>query len=37
LRRAADIVSGSRATTASLGMVSNQAKSQIPALDYTVT
>src|SRR6185437_6643821 len=31
------IVSGSRTTTASLGMVCDQAKSQIPALGYTVT
>ncbi|HVJ11314.1 MAG TPA: aspartate-alanine antiporter [Burkholderiales bacterium] len=31
------IVSGSRTTTASLGLVCDQAKSQIPALGYTVT
>jgi putative transport protein len=31
------IVSGARTTTASLGMVTDQAKSQIPALGYTVT
>ena len=31
------IVSGARTTTASLGMVCDQAKSQIPALGYTVT
>lgn len=31
------IVSGSRTTTASLGMVCDQAKSWIPALGYTVT
>lgn len=31
------IVSGSRTTTASLGMVCDQANSQIPALGYTVT
>jgi putative transport protein len=31
------IVSGSRTTTASLGMVCDQAKSQIPGLGYTVT
>ena len=31
------IVSGSRITTASLGLVCDQAKSQIPALGYTVT
>jgi putative transport protein len=31
------IVSGSRTTTASLGLVTDQAKSQIPALGYTVT
>lgn len=31
------IVSGSRTTTASLGMVCDAAKSQIPALGYTVT
>jgi putative transport protein len=30
-------VSGSRTTTASLGLVCDQAKSQIPALGYTVT
>jgi putative transport protein len=30
-------VSGARTTTASLGMVTDQAKSQIPALGYTVT
>jgi putative transport protein len=31
------IVSGARTTTASLGLVCDQAKSQIPALGYTVT
>jgi len=31
------IVSGSRTTTASLGLVCDQAKSQVPALGYTVT
>jgi putative transport protein len=31
------IISGSRTTTASLGLVCDQAKSQIPALGYTVT
>jgi len=31
------IVSGSRTTTASLGLVTDQAKSQVPALGYTVT
>ena len=31
------IVSGSRTTTASLGLVCDQAQSQIPALGYTVT
>ena len=31
------IVSGSRTTTASLGLVTDSAKSQIPALGYTVT
>jgi len=31
------IVSGSRTTTASLGMVCDRAKSQIPGLGYTVT
>ena len=31
------IISGARTTTASLGMVCDQAKSQIPALGYTVT
>ena len=31
------IVSGSRTTTASLGLVCDQARSQIPALGYTVT
>jgi putative transport protein len=31
------IVSGSRTTTASLGLVCDNAKSQIPALGYTVT
>ena len=31
------IVSGSRTTTASLGMVNDRAKSQIPGLGYTVT
>jgi len=31
------IVSGSRTTTASLGLVVDQAKSQVPALGYTVT
>jgi putative transport protein len=31
------IVSGARTTTASLGMVCDQAQSQIPALGYTVT
>src|SRR5215469_4471464 len=31
------IVSGARTTTASLGMVCDQAKSQVPALGYTVT
>lgn len=31
------IVSGARTTTASLGMVTDQARSQIPALGYTVT
>jgi putative transport protein len=31
------IVSGARTTTASLGMVCDAAKSQIPALGYTVT
>jgi putative transport protein len=31
------IVSGSRTTTASLGMVCDIAKSQVPALGYTVT
>src|SRR5205823_4916605 len=31
------IISGSRTTTASLGLVCDQAKSQIPALRYTVT
>jgi len=31
------IVSGSRTTTASLGLVIDQAKSQVPALGYTVT
>ena len=30
-------VSGARTTTASLGMVTDRAKSQIPALGYTVT
>ncbi len=30
-------VSGARTTTASLGMVNDAAKSQIPALGYTVT
>ena len=30
-------VSGARTTTASLGLVCDQAKSQIPALGYTVT
>jgi putative transport protein len=31
------IVSGARTTTASLGLVCDQAKSQVPALGYTVT
>jgi len=31
------IISGSRTTTASLGLVCDQAKSQVPALGYTVT
>jgi len=31
------IISGARTTTASLGLVCDQAKSQIPALGYTVT
>jgi putative transport protein len=31
------VVSGSRTTTASLGMVNDRAKSQIPGLGYTVT
>jgi putative transport protein len=31
------IVSGSRTTTASLGLVCDQARSQVPALGYTVT
>jgi putative transport protein len=31
------IISGSRTTTASLGLVCDQAKSQIPALGYTIT
>ncbi|MFL6623175.1 MAG: aspartate-alanine antiporter [Sulfurifustis sp.] len=31
------VVSGARTTTASLGLVCDQAKSQIPALGYTVT
>jgi putative transport protein len=31
------IVSGARTTTASLGLVCDQAHSQIPALGYTVT
>ena len=31
------ILSGARTTTASLGLVTDQAKSQIPALGYTVT
>ena len=31
------VVSGARTTTASLGMVCDQAKSQVPALGYTVT
>jgi putative transport protein len=31
------LVSGARTTTASLGLVCDQAKSQIPALGYTVT
>lgn len=31
------VVSGSRTTTASLGLVCDQAKSQVPALGYTVT
>lgn len=31
------IISGSRTTTASLGLVCDQARSQIPALGYTVT
>lgn len=31
------ILSGSRTTTASLGLVCDQAKSQIPALGYTIT
>lgn len=31
------IISGARTTTASLGMVCDQAKSQVPALGYTVT
>jgi putative transport protein len=31
------IVSGARTTTASLGLVTDRAKSQIPALGYTVT
>jgi putative transport protein len=30
-------VSGARTTTASLGMVNDRAKSQIPSLGYTVT
>ena len=30
-------VSGARTTTASLGLVCDQAKSQVPALGYTVT
>ena len=30
-------VSGARTTTASLGMVNDRAKSQIPGLGYTVT
>jgi putative transport protein len=29
--------SGARTTTASLGMICDQAKSQVPALGYTVT
>jgi putative transport protein len=31
------VVSGARTTTASLGMVNDRAKSQIPGLGYTVT
>jgi putative transport protein len=31
------IISGARTTTASLGLVCDQAKSQVPALGYTVT
>jgi putative transport protein len=31
------VISGSRTTTASLGMVNDRAKSQIPGLGYTVT
>ncbi|HZN45779.1 MAG TPA: hypothetical protein VFB56_10625, partial [Nitrospiraceae bacterium] len=31
------IVSGARTTTASLGLVCDRAKSQVPALGYTVT
>ncbi len=31
------IVSGARTTTASLGLVCDQAESQVPALGYTVT
>ena len=30
-------ISGARTTTASLGMVCDQARSQVPALGYTVT
>jgi len=31
------IISGARTTTASLGLVCDQGKSQVPALGYTVT
>ena len=31
------VVSGARTTTASLGLVCDRAKSQVPALGYTVT
>jgi putative transport protein len=31
------IISGARTTTASLGLVCDMAKSQVPALGYTVT
>jgi putative transport protein len=31
------IISGARTTTASLGLVCDQARSQVPALGYTVT